>query len=81
MTVSTTAESHKLSCSFSNFGDRYTSPNYEITKLFFRSLEPWLRGELKPAHPEHWQVRAEKVLRPTILLSSPPIFKTPSIFC
>lgn len=33
---------------------QYTSKLYEITNYHFRSLEPWLRGELCPAHPSHW---------------------------
>jgi len=36
---------------------KYTSKSYEITRYFFRSLEPWLRGELTVQHPEHWSSR------------------------
>jgi hypothetical protein len=35
----------------------YTSTKYEITKVYFRSLGPWLRGEFIPRHPEHWAQR------------------------
>jgi len=36
---------------------KYTSTKYEITRFHFRSIEPWLCGELIPLHPEHWLQR------------------------
>ena len=40
---------------------QYTSKSYEILKYHFRSIEPWLRGELEPAHPDHWQSRDKDI--------------------
>ena len=46
---------------------KFVSKNYEITNYHLRSLEPWLRGECVPRHPEHWVARdALSLGRPAI---------------
>ena len=40
---------------------KYTSKSYEILKYHFRSIEPWLRGELQPTHPEDWKSRDKDI--------------------
>jgi hypothetical protein len=53
----------------------YISQKYEITNYFFRSIEPWLRGELTPQHLEHWAFRDANVAGDVTVSSKLSVFE------